>query len=64
MIGTVIDASRGFEIMSAYTRAFLDRYVGGTDGALLAKQPSPFREVVIDRFGSDSMREHDSTVLP
>jgi len=62
--GTVIDASRGFEIMSAYTRAFLDRYVRGTDGALLAKQPSPFREVVIDRFGSDSMREHDSTVLP
>ncbi|HWG33999.1 MAG TPA: hypothetical protein VN650_07505, partial [Gemmatimonadaceae bacterium] len=54
--GTVIDASRGFEIISAYTRAFLDRYVRGADGALLAKQPSPFPEVAIDRLGSDSIR--------
>ena len=51
--GKSIAPLRGFEIISAYTRAFLDRYVRGTDGALLSHRSSPFPEVLVERLGRD-----------
>ena len=55
--GRSIDPLRGFEIISAYTRAFFDRYLRDGDGALLMRQEPPFPEVQLVRLEHQATRE-------
>ena len=48
--GRIIDARRGFEIMTHYIRDFFDKYLNGKHSDLLDGIKSPYTEVSAERF--------------
>jgi predicted dienelactone hydrolase len=48
--GRIIEAKRGFEIMSHYLRDFFDKYFNGKRSNLLDGTTSPYTEVSAERF--------------
>jgi hypothetical protein len=49
--GRIIDAQRGFEIMSLYVRAFVGQYLDGTHSALLEGPTQKYPDMSIRAFG-------------
>jgi pimeloyl-ACP methyl ester carboxylesterase len=48
--GRIIDAKRGFDIMTHYIHAFFDHYINGKRSDLLDGPKSPYAEVFVERF--------------
>jgi dienelactone hydrolase len=48
--GRIIDARRGFEIMTHYIRDFFDKYLNHKRSHLLDDSQSPYTEVLVERF--------------
>ena len=48
--GRIIDAKRGYEIMTHYLRDFFAQYLDGKRSNLLESLPSPYTEVSAERF--------------
>lgn len=50
--GRIIEAGRGFEIMTDYIRDFFDKYLRGKRGGLLDGARTPYAEVSEERFNT------------
>jgi hypothetical protein len=50
--GRIINAGRGFEIMTNYIRDFFDKYLEGKRSGLLDGAGTPYAEVSAERFNT------------